>query len=85
MGVPPFMDNFFFGENPLEMDDLGVPSFMETPRFDWNRLETAFARGMTQPTPQRAHDILQQWLTLSYETQGFAYATQLTTILFQCP
>ena len=30
-GIPKMVGLYFIRENPIEMDDLGVPPFMETP------------------------------------------------------
>ena len=33
MGVP--QSRWFIVENIIEMDDLGMPAFMETPKYEW--------------------------------------------------
>ena len=38
-------------ENPIKMDDLGVPLFLETPIYNWNKKSTIFNREIHHPPP----------------------------------
>ena len=58
----------FIMENPIKMDDLGVPLFLETPRYVYEKM-----------LPQNDHMIFFSKRRLHFESMFFRLKTRLTT------
>ena len=47
-GWAPKMDGLFIVENPIKMDDLGVPLFLETPIYISQRIQIRLGASLNQ-------------------------------------